>query len=69
MISWHIDLGQIILAALFLQASVIVWFIKKEINTFGKRLDRHEEILFKLAQKVQIDPEWNGINERRKHKR
>lgn len=45
----HIDLGQIIISALI---AVVGYFIRKEITTFGERLDKHEETIFTMAQNV-----------------
>lgn len=41
----HVDLGQLFIIVCM---SVIGFFLKKEIATFGKRLDRHELVLFDM---------------------
>lgn len=33
--------------------TIVGFFVKKEINNFAKRIDRHDEMLFKLAGDVQ----------------
>lgn len=53
MISPSIDLGQLIVALLLSILTLLGWFIKKEITNFGKRIDRHDEILFNLTGTVQ----------------
>jgi hypothetical protein len=45
----HVDLGQVIIASLI---GTVGYFIKKEISTFGARLDRHETIIFGMAQNI-----------------
>jgi len=44
-----IDLGQVITAALI---GIIGFFMKREINTIGKRLDKHDDILFEFAKSI-----------------
>jgi len=44
-----IDLGQIITAIL---VSIVGFFMKREINTIGKRLDKHDDILFEFAKSI-----------------
>lgn len=60
------DLGQVFIGT---SMWVAVWFIKKEINTIGKRLDLHEKNLFMMAQELSkvigIVSVWNGRNRRR----
>ena len=46
----HIDLGQVILIGVSLVIAIIGFFIKKEITSFGTRLDEHQRILFQMAQ-------------------
>lgn len=45
-----IDLGQIIIATLI---AIVGWFVKREINSFNSRLDRHEIVITKLSGHVQ----------------
>ena len=45
-----IDLGQLIVAVLI---AIVGYFLKKTIDTLSTRLDRHDNILFKLAGDVQ----------------
>ena len=50
MFTLNVDLGQIIISALI---GIIGWFIKRTIDSFGKRLDKHDEILIGLVGDVQ----------------
>lgn len=45
MVNTSIDLGQLIIAILI---TLVGFFIKRELNTFTKRLDIHDSILRKL---------------------
>lgn len=47
---FQVDLGQIIIATLI---AVVGFFIRKEITTIARRIDRHEDILFRLGGNVQ----------------
>jgi len=49
MISPSLDLGQIIISIFLLLITIVGWFIKRDISEFGKRLDRHDIILFELT--------------------
>ncbi len=49
----HIDLGQILIIIVGVVVSIIGYFIKKEITTFGTRIDKHDEVLFSLTGQVQ----------------
>lgn len=53
-----VDLGQLIIGSL---VAIVGWFIKKEIATFGGRLDRHEDTILKLAQNVSTVTGQVGI--------
>lgn len=48
---------------------MIAWFIKKEINTFGARLDKHDTIITQLVGDVQrligMSIFWDKRTERR----
>ena len=46
MLTSHIDLGQLILAALI---TIVGWFVKREITGFTKRLDKHEEVIISMT--------------------
>lgn len=58
----QVDLGQVILATLI---AIVGYFVKKTIDDFGNRIDKHEEILFQMAQDIQFIVGSLGI-ERRK---
>ena len=62
---------QIATPILLILISIIAWFIKKEITTFGARLDRHETIILSLVGDVQrligMSRNWNGRDERRRN--
>ena len=49
MFTSHIDLGQIVLAALIV---IIGYFVKRTLNEFGSRLDKHDTILLNLVRDV-----------------
>lgn len=34
--------------------SSLAWFVKKEITSFGSRLDKHQDILFNMSQSLAI---------------
>lgn len=53
MFQYQIDLGQIILIFIGLLISVVAWFTKRDIIQFGRRLDKHDDVLFQLAGSVQ----------------
>jgi hypothetical protein len=44
----HIDLGQLIISTLIAIVAIVGWFVKKEIKSFGDRLDKHEQVLFDM---------------------
>lgn len=46
----HVDLGQIIIAALVGSSA---WLIRLQVSHFGKRLDRHDDLLTGLVADVQ----------------
>lgn len=48
-LQYHIDIGQIIIAALVFLATSVGWFIKLEITNFGKRLDKHETVISNMT--------------------
>jgi hypothetical protein len=50
MINLNIDLGQIIIGILI---TTVGYLIKREVNEFGSRVDRHDTILFELTGTVQ----------------
>ena len=52
-INFNVDLGQILLLIVGVVISIIGWFIKKEITSFGTRIDKHDEVLFSLTGQVQ----------------
>lgn len=49
--------------------TIISWFIKKEITSFGSRLDKHESIILELVKDVQrligLSGNWTHREERR----
>lgn len=47
----NFDLGQAIIAILI---SIVGYFVKKTIDKFDGRLDKHEDILFKMSGDVQL---------------
>ena len=51
MFSPNVDLGQVIIASLI---GTIGFFVKRTIDDFGRRLDRHEEIIFKVVKDTQL---------------
>lgn len=57
----HIDLGQIIIGVLVGVVGIVGWFIKKEIVTFGQRLDKNETAIFNMAQQVSTAVGQIGI--------
>lgn len=59
MFTSNIDLGQIILTCII---AIIGWFIKREITTLANRLDKHDNILFKMVADIH---EVKGIVNRR----
>lgn len=46
----HVDLGQVIIMAMM---GTIGFFVKRTIDDFSKRLDKHDSQLFKLVGDVQ----------------
>ncbi len=44
-----IDLGQVVLASLIM---IIGYFVKRTLNEFGSRLDKHDTILLNLVRDV-----------------
>ncbi len=50
MISPNIDIGQLIIAGLI---ATVGWFIKRELTTLVRRLDKHDDAIFTLANHVQ----------------
>ena len=43
MLTLHVDLGQIIIGALI---ALVGFLLKREVNSIGSRLDKHEQVLF-----------------------
>jgi hypothetical protein len=59
MISFNVDLGQIIIGSLI---CIVGYFLKREINTFANRLDNHDKSIIKLVGDVQrLIGAWDGI--------
>jgi len=52
MITPNIDTGQIIISVLLVLITIVGWFIKRDITSFGHRLDKHDEMLYKLAREL-----------------
>lgn len=50
MFTFHVDLGQLILAGMI---GIIGYLVKRMIDQFGSRLDKHEDILFTLSGQIQ----------------
>lgn len=51
MFSFNIDLGQIIIAGLI---GIVGYFFKRTIDEFKTRIDKHEDILFKMNGDLQL---------------
>lgn len=49
MLTFHVDLGQIIIASLI---AIVGWMVKKMLSSFEKRLDKHDETLIGLVKDV-----------------
>lgn len=51
----NVDLNviKILLGLIAFLIGIVGYFVKKEISNFGKRIDNHDGILFKLAGEVQ----------------
>jgi len=52
-LQWNIDLGQILLLVVGGLLAVVGWFTKKEITSFGRRLDSHDTAIIQLTGNVQ----------------
>jgi len=67
---WSIDLGQLIVSSGILLVAIIIWFVKREINLFSTRLDKHDIIILQLVGDVQkligMNISWDGRADRRK---
>jgi len=50
MFTLHIDLGQVLLGGMI---GIVGYFVKRMIDSFGSRLDKHENILFELSGQIQ----------------
>lgn len=61
MFHFQVDLGQIIIATLI---AVVGYFVKRTIDMFGARLDKHEVVIFDMAQNIQFIMGSLGINKR-----
>lgn len=62
MFTLNVDLGQVLLGTLI---AIIGYFVKRNVDQFEKRIDKHEEILFTMNGDLQIIVGQLGI-ERRK---
>lgn len=58
MFTLNVDLGQILIGCLI---AIVGWFIKKEIVTFGRRLDKHEDTILRMVQQVSVVTGQVGI--------
>ena len=65
MMDLHVELGQIIIASLI---ATVGFFVRREISTIAKRLDKHDEVIFNLAGSVQRLIGFYSANDRRKVK-
>lgn len=50
MFSPNVDLGQVIIATFI---GTTAFLVKRQIDTLDKRLDKHDEMFFKLVSDVQ----------------
>jgi PII-like signaling protein len=50
----QIDLGQLVIAILLSMIGIVGWFIKREITTFSRRLDMHEERFLQLSNQLSV---------------
>lgn len=67
MFTFHVDLGQVILAGMI---GIIGYLVKRMVDQFGMRLDKHEDILFTLSGQIQkVIGFSQGFNDRRKNQR
>lgn len=53
MFNLSLNLGDLLIAAFTACVCIIGWFTKKELSSFSRRLDRHDEVIFSLAGHVQ----------------
>jgi len=53
MFTLHIDLGQVVLSIIAAAMGVMVYFVKRTVEGFGDRIDRHDRILFNLNGNVR----------------
>jgi hypothetical protein len=51
MISTNIDIGQLLIVTAL---AIIGWFIKRELDTITKRLDRHDAMLLRMLGRVRL---------------
>lgn len=49
----HVDLGQLLIVAVTAVMAIMGYLIKKEITSFGRRLDKHDDILFRFSGQIQ----------------
>ena len=52
MLTYSLDLGQLVIALLLTCVSIIAWFIKKELSGFGTRLDKHESVINNMTSNL-----------------
>ena len=48
------DAGQIVISIFLFLLTIVSYFIKKEIMTFGKRIDKHDDMLLDLTGSVKL---------------
>ena len=65
MFTFHVDLGQLIIASL---TGIVGWFVKKKIESYDKRIEKHENLFFRMNGDLQSIIGFLGI-ERRNHYR
>lgn len=63
MFTFQVDLGQVLLGMMM---GIIGWFIKRTLDQFDKKIEKHELVIFRMANDLQYIIGSIGLDRRHK---
>ena len=66
MFTFHVDLGQLIIAGLI---GVVGYFVKRTIDRFETKIEQHENIFFNMNTDIQRLIGYLGVERRKSFRR